>query len=263
MIRRFGLLPCAALLAWCAALAWGQRPSDADSAALIERARQKALDYAKSLPDFVCSEIIQRYAASAWVVKLGPWVYTDTLTVKLSYSNRTEKHKLELIDGKPTGRKFEDLEGATSSGEFGGILRTAFDPGSNTAFNWESAKTVRSHRVAVYRYEISAAKSPYYLQHRNLEDIVGLHGVVEVDTETGEVWRLTFIAHDIPSRLDVQSFSGAVEYALAGVAGRNYLLPASSETETHSTERWARNKMQFRDYRKFSADSMIDFGTVK
>ena len=99
MIRRFGLLSCAAALAWCATLAWGQRPSDADSAALIEKSRRKALDYAASLPDFVCSEIIQRYAASAWVVKLGPWVYTDTLTVKLSYSHRTEGHKLESIDG--------------------------------------------------------------------------------------------------------------------------------------------------------------------
>ena len=125
MTRRFGLLPCAAALACCAALGWGQRPADADSAAIIENGRQKALDYAQSLPDFVCSEIIQRYAASAWVVKLGPWVHTDPLTVKLSYSHRTEGHKLELIDGKPTDRKFEDLDGATSSGEFGGI-RTPF-----------------------------------------------------------------------------------------------------------------------------------------
>jgi hypothetical protein len=84
-----------------------------------------------------------------------------------------------------------------------------------------------------------------------------------VDTETGEVWRLTFIAYDIPKRLDVQSFSSTVDYALASVAGRNYLLPARSETETHSTEMWARNKMEFRNYRKFSADSTIDFGTGK
>jgi hypothetical protein len=54
-----------------------------------------------------------------------------------------------------------------------------------------------------------------------------------------------------------------VDYALASVAGRNYLLPARSETETHSTETWARNKMEFRNYRKFSVDSVIDFGTGK
>jgi len=26
---------------------------------------------------------------------------------------------------------------------------------------------------------------------------------------------------------------------------------------------WARNKMEFKDYRKFTADSVIDFGTGK
>jgi hypothetical protein len=262
MIRSFGLMPYAAL-AWCAALAWGQRPSDADSAALLEKSRQKALDYSQSLPDFVCAEIIQRYAASAWGVKLGPWIYTDTLTVKLSYSQRTEGHKLELIDGKPTGRKFEDLGGETSSGEFGGILRTVFDPASQAAFDWDSSKKARNRRIAVYRYAVREARSPYYVRHRNTTGIVGLHGTVEIDSETGEVWRLVAMAYDIPQYLDVQFFSSTVEYALASVAGRNYLLPGRSETEIHSTETWARNKMEFRNYRKFSADSTIDFGTGK
>jgi len=247
----------------CAALAWGQRPSDADSAALLARARQRALDYARSLPDFVCSEVIQRFQASAWVAKLGPWIYDDTLTVKLSYSRGTERHKLELIDGKPTGKVFEDLEGATSSGEFGGTLRTIFSPDSQASFDWDSAKTVHGRHVAIYQYAVSAAKSPYTLEHRSIRDVVGLHGTVEVDRETGEVWQLTFIAYDIPQRLDMQSFSSSVEYALANVAGRNYLLPARSESETHSTQMWARNKMEFRNYRKFSADSSIDFGSGK
>jgi len=262
MIRAFGFMSCVTL-AWCAAQAWGQRPADADSAALVERSRQKALDYAHSLPDFVCAEIIQRYAASAWRVKLGPWVYTDTLTVKLSYSQRTERHTLELIDGKPTERKFEDLGGETSSGEFGGILRTVFDPTSQATFAWDSAKRARNRRLDVYRYEVRAARSPYYVRHQNASGIVGLHGTDEIDSETGEVWRLVAIAYDIPQQVDVQFFSSTVEYALAGIAGRNYLLPGRSETEIHSTETWARNKMEFRNYRKFSADSTVDFGAGK
>jgi hypothetical protein len=257
MIRSFGLL-------LCTALAWGQRPSDADSAALIEKSRLKALDYTESLPDFLCSEIIQRYAAPADDgIKIGGWLHTDTLTVKLSYSQRTEGHKLELINGKPTDKKFEELGGETGSGEFGGILRTIFDPASLAAFDWDSAKTVRGRRIAVYQYAVSAANSPYYLRNNGRKGIVGLHGTVEVDAETGEIWRLTFIAYEIPKRLEVQSSSCTVEYALASVAGRNYLLPARSEGEVHSTGMWARSKMDFRDYRRFAADSTINFGTGK
>jgi hypothetical protein len=256
MIRLSGLL-------LCAALAWGQRPSEPDSNALIERTRQKALDYTQSLPDFICSEIIQRHAAPSEGIKLGAWVHTDTLTVKLSYSQKAEGHKLELIDGRHTDKTFEDVGGYTASGEFGGVLRTIFDPVSQAAFDLDTWKTLRKHRTAVYQYAVSAANSPYYLRHQNRKAIVGIHGTVEVDPETGEVLHLTYIAYDIPKQLEVDYSSGTVEYDRASVGGKTYLLPARSETEIHSAEAWARNKTEFRDYRKFSADSVIDFGTGK
>jgi len=243
----------------CAVLAWGQRPVDADSAALIERSRQKALDYTNSLPDFICSEEIHRYTAPAE----GVWTLSDTLTVKLGYSRQMEMHKLELIDGKPTDRSFDDLGGATSSGEFGGVLRTIFDPASKTAFDWSSSRAVRNRRAAVYHYTVAAANSPYYVEHKKQVGIVGLHGTVTVDHESGEVIALNYIAYDIPKQLELQSLIGSVEYDLATVGGGTRLLPARSEMEMHASELWTRNKTEFRDYRKFSADSSIEFGPVK
>lgn len=145
-------------------LAWGQRPSDADSAALIERSRQKALEYVQSLPDFVCNEVVRRYSAAADGHKAGGWVATDTLTIRLAYFEQKEEHKLELINGKPTDRKYFELSGGTGTGEFGGVLRMIFDPDSQGAFEWQSWKNVRKHRAAVYEYAVSAAHSPYYLE---------------------------------------------------------------------------------------------------
>ena len=243
----------------CAVLAWGQRPSDAEAAALIERSRQKALDYTNSLPDFICSEVIHRYAVASESV----WTLTDTLTVKLGYSQQIEMHKLELINGKPTDRDFDDLGGATSSGELGGVLRVIFDPASKTAFDWYSSRAVRNRRAAAYRYAVAAANSPYYVEHQKRKGIVGLHGTVAVDRETGEVLALSYMAYDIPKKLEVQSLIGSVEYDLANVGSRTYLLPARSEMEMHASELWTRNKMEFRDYRRFSADSSIEFGPVK
>jgi len=46
----------------------------------------------------------------------------------------------------------------------------------------------------------------------------------------------------------------------ADVGGKLYLLPASSETEMRSFDLSARNHTDFREYRKFSADSTIVFG---
>jgi hypothetical protein len=261
MIRAFGTA-LGALLLWTS-VAWAQRPSDADAAAMVERARAKALAYTKSLPDFVCAQTIRRYISSSDGRRSFSWVLRDTLSIKLSYFQQAEDHKLELINGKSTKLKYEGLEGATSAGEFGGILRTIFDPASQGAFEWKSWKSVRKHRTAMYEYAISAANSPYTLRFGSRQAFVGIHGVLEIDGETGEVLHLSYIAYDIPKDLGLQSSVTTVDYDFADVGGRNYLVPARSEAEIHSPTQWARNKMEFRDYRKFSTDSVIDFGPAK
>jgi hypothetical protein len=151
----------------------------------------------------------------------------------------------------------------TCTGEFGGVLRTIFDPDSQTAFGWESWKNVRKHRTAVYEYAASAAHSPYYLSSKNGQAAVGLHGILEIDSETGEVLRLTYFASDIPKQLNLQSAVSTVDYDFTDVGGKSYLLPSRSETEIHTPQQWARHRVEFREYRKFSADSVIDFGVGK
>jgi hypothetical protein len=245
---------CFGLVA-CCFLALAQRPSASDAAALIETARQKAFHYTQSLPDFECSEVVSRVAPEVGA--------RDTLTIKLSYFEHAEVHKLMLINGKPTDQKYESLEGVTSTGEFGGILRTIFDPVSQAAFEWQSWKDIRKRRAAVYEYAVSAANSAYYLRHGGRQAIVGIHGVVEIDAESGEVLHLTYICYDIPKDLDLTSASTMVDYEFADVGGRKYLLPARSETQMGSPGITRRNRAEFREYHKFSADSVVDFGPGK
>ena len=258
-----GLRPVLCGLLACAPLVLAQRPSDADSHALIERSRQKALAYTESLPDFECTQVVHRDVAPSDGKHTLGWQRMDVLTVKLRYFQHVEEHKLELINGSPSDKKYEQLAGAIGKGEFGGVLRTIFDPASDTTFDWDSWKTVKKRRMAVYQYALSSARSRYALSHNGGEAIVGLHGVVEIDTETAEVLHFTYVAYDIPTAINLQSAVSSVDYDLADVGGRNYLLPVRSETELHSSELWSRNKMEFRGYRKFSADSVIDFGTGK
>jgi hypothetical protein len=253
MVREIGSA-LAGLLAWTS-LASAQRPSDADSTAIFERAREKAFHYTQSLPDFECAEVVRRSASEG-----GP---NDTLTIKLSYTQRAEVHKLLLVNGKPADQKYESLAGVTSSGEFGGILRIVFDPAMKTTFEWQSWKDVRKHRVAIYEYAVSAANSPYLLRHEGRAAVVGIHGVVEIDAESGEVLHLTYVCYDIPKELNLTSSSTSVDYDFADVGGRNYLLPAKSETQMRSPGVSLRNRAEFRDYHKFSADSVVDFGPAK
>jgi hypothetical protein len=255
---------CIGLLAWCS-LAVPQRPSDADSEALLARSREKAIKYAHSLPDFVATELIHRFTGSEAVK--GFWTPTDTLTIQVRYFQHKDDHKLMLIDGKSTRQTFETLEGTIGSGEFGTTLRDIFDPASQTTFHWQSWKNVRKQRASVFGYEVNGAHSRYRLgttaDGRALEADVGYHGVVEIDPETGEVLHLEYVADHIPEALHLQYAGNTVDYALTDIGGQNYLLPSRSDTEMRGQSRWARNVTEFRDYRKFSAESTIDFGTGK
>jgi hypothetical protein len=134
------------LLAWCSP---AQQPSDQDASALIDRVRQKALDYAKSLPDFECTEVVRRYTDvdPRQRFELAP---NDQLTIRIRYAQHIEEHRLILVNDKPTDRTFESLQGAIVSGEFGTTMSAIFDPATETSFRWESWKTGRKRRVAVY-----------------------------------------------------------------------------------------------------------------
>ena len=192
------------------------------------------------------------------------WVPSDQLTVKLSDYQQREIHKLLLIDGRPTGQTYESLTGAIQGGEFGGTLRNIFDPAARATFRWEKWKTVQKRRAAVYSYVVAAAYSNYLLGTSDTRQaIVGFHGEVELDRESGEVLHLTYQA-DITTRdLGLDFAPTTVDYDFADIGGQKYLLPAHSETEMRSPRQWARNDTEFREYRKFSSESVITYGVAK
>jgi hypothetical protein len=244
---------------------FAQRPSAQDVTAIVERARQKGLAYTTSLPDFLATEIIRRYSGSMRDGYGGQLL--DILTVHLNYLQHREDHKLMLVDGKPTNRPFATLEGTVSSGEFGATLSAIFDPATQTAFRWQNWKTIRGHMAAVIRYDVAGPNSHYRLgsvaDGRTVTADVGYHGVLEIDGETGEIFYLEYLADRLPESLHLTYASTKVDYALAGIAGRDYLLPSHSETVMGNSTTWARNVVDFRDYHKFTADSNIDFGPAK
>ena len=195
------------------------------------------------------------------------WIPTDKLTVKLSYFEQREDHRLVLVNGKPTDRRYETLPGGIETGEFGGTLQGIFERATATSFHWERWKNLRRHRTASYGYRVDRGHSRYALASGPPGDvhqaIVAFHGEMEVDRETGAVLHFTYAADDIPKEVKLDLVRTAVDYDFADVGGRSYLLPAYCETEIHSPGLSVKNEMEFREYRKFSTDSSIQFGAAK
>jgi hypothetical protein len=101
-----------------------------EQASLLEQAREAAMRYSDSLPDFICTEVVRR---SLDPQGNGRWRRVDTLTVKLSYFEHKEDYKLMLIDGKPTVIEYQYLGGTLSTGEFVRRVNSAGKAGQRCA----------------------------------------------------------------------------------------------------------------------------------
>jgi hypothetical protein len=251
----------------CAAAAWAQAPTAGESAAAIEMSRKAALSYARSLPDFICTQVVRRYIDPGRLTQRVSWRMLDTLTVKLSYFDQREDHTLVLVNGKPSEKSYTELGGAISAGEFAIMQQQIFDPASETEFIWKKWNKAAKRQAATYLYRVDVSHSRFMLYFLNsarlTQTIVGYHGTLELDRATGNVLSMTYITDAIPKTCPISSSTTTVTYDFADVGGKQYLLPASSETEMRSRELWTRNHAAYRDYRKFSADSTVRFGEAK
>lgn len=225
----------------------------------LDAARQIALNYSAALPDFICSENVKR------VVTLGVHsTSADSLTLQLTYFGQHEKYKVVTLNGNSTQQSLESLGGLISGGEFGSLLLHVFEPASEAAFEWKSSSDIRKRRAAVYTYRVSRAKSHYVLgYHSNTGKLVtataGYQGEVFLDSEKPKVLRITARADDLPKESGILLSTIEVDYDFQDVAGRSYLLPAHSEAHMKLPYRETINVASFVGYRKFQAESTIDF----
>jgi hypothetical protein len=81
----------------------------------IELAAQKAAAYTSHVPDFLCTQVVDRTENRA---KAG-WKPRDILTIQLSYANHAESYRLTAVNNRPTKLTYESIGGAVSGGEFG------------------------------------------------------------------------------------------------------------------------------------------------
>src|SRR5438876_6067802 len=99
------------------------KPSEEERARLLDQVREAALNYTRSLPDFICTQEVKRYVDATGRDR---WTPADTLTVKLTYFGQKENYQLLTINDKPTSLEYMKAGGASSKGEFGTVLYMVF-----------------------------------------------------------------------------------------------------------------------------------------
>ena len=234
-------------------------PSAAEQQKLMEALREYALNYDKTLPDFLCTQVTRRFYDPSG---LEYWVSADTITAKLSYFQHKEEKKVLFVNNQYKDIDWEKLGGASSTGEFGDMLREIFEADTQATFQWERWGTLRGKRNHVIRYSVQQSHSKWAIVYEKSMTIRPAYtGLVFADAATGLITRVTLEALDLPASFPVQVAKNQLDYDYAEISGRTYLLPLRAEVRMREGRLLIRNDIEFRNYRKFGSDTSITFDT--
>jgi len=250
-----------------ACVAAGQSAPDAppDPAAqdrLLEAMERYGQQYVSKLPNFLCVQVTRQFEAG---LRSNRWRKGDILTSRLSFHDGEEQRTLELVNGKPADpAKRRWHTPLSTEGEFGILLSRVVDPASDASFTWSRWATLHGKRLAVFDFTVDRQHSTLTMRLSDLaRGVLAYHGSVYVDPETGAVWRISDTADsDIPPKLQMRAIGTEIDYAETTIGATAYLLPSTATVLVVTWTGRVRNEMEFRDYRKFEADSVIRFGAA-
>jgi hypothetical protein len=234
-------------------------PDAAQQKEILAAVTENALNYSDRLPNFICLQVTQRFVDRAGGDHFVP---TDKIAERLSYFEHKEDYKVISVNDAPvTNRKHEQLGGATSSGEFGTMLREIFDPQSQTEFQWERWGKLRDHIMHVYSFRVRLENSQYHITAEEVKRTVtvGYHGLIYADRDSRSVMRITMEADDIPSDFPIRSASETLDYDTIAISGEKFILPLKVEMQMRDGKSAMKNQAAFRLYNKFGADTSITF----
>ena len=224
----------------------------------IEKAREATFAFSTKLPNFICQEFMARFARDS---NVRGWQSLDVVSTELIYEAGQESYRNIKINDRPTDKKIEELSGSWSTGEFATTLNDLFHPNTRTRFRFGEETKIAGLSARIYDFDVEKVNSHWVVQMASQQLAPAYKGSVWIDKESGRVLRIEMQARDLPGGFPMDTVESAVDYAFVRIAGEPVLLPVHAESLgcQRGTNSCSRNIIDFRNYRKYSADSKIIF----
>ncbi|HUA63285.1 MAG TPA: hypothetical protein VML19_31305 [Verrucomicrobiae bacterium] len=235
----------------------GSRPQTDE--AILADARAESAKFSSSLPNYLAQQVTTRYFATGIP---SHWQEIDVVTAELSYVNGKEDYRDFRIDNVPIDRPVEST-GSWSTGEFATTLEDVLSSATNALFHRRGEDTVSGRKAWVFDYTVAQSNSHWTMVAPDGRKYNPAYsGAIWIDKETRRVLRIEQGATAFPRDLWLSRADSTIEYAYVKIDQKTYLMPAKGDTSgcMSGSGACSRNSIEFRNYRKFTADSKIDFG---
>ena len=236
-------------------------PASAEAGAqdsFIEKAREVAYNFSETLPAYTVKQFTTRFQSDNPRVN---WQPIDNVSTDVVYENGKENYRNTLINGKPPKTKIED-SGSWSTGEFATVLRDIFSTATAADFRPSGAATIVNHSTRVYKFVVEQENSHWRIVAPGQFYFPSYKGTIWVDKESFRVLRIEMSARNMPKEFSFDTVESTLDYDFIRLGtAKTYLLPVHAENLicVRHTSTCSRNVIDFRNYRKFGAESTIIF----
>jgi hypothetical protein len=224
---------------------------------VIADAREAAAAYTSSLPNFLAEQITTRFQGSRFAQQ---WRQLDVVTADVASVGGKEEYKNIRVNGVPTARP--ELSGSWSTGEFTVTLEDIMSASTAAVFKPYGEDRVAGRPALVYTLAVNQKNSHWLIRSPSgREYATAYKGMIWIDRDTHRTLRIEQEATGLPRDFAYDKAESTLEYGYADIDGTRYLLPRQSINMGCMTgqSNCNRNLVDFKNYRKFSADSNIKF----
>jgi hypothetical protein len=231
---------------------------------VIDQAREEAFSFTETLPNYVVKQYTTRYAAQVARGSQTSWQALDHVTADVIAEDGTEKYKNILVNGQPP-RVDVEKTGSWTRGEFSSLQLDVLSPNTDARFHGKQATTIVNRAAFLYDFSVERPNSHWHIEAEGQSDQPAYTGSIWIDKENYRVLRIELSAQNLPRTFPLDTVESAVDYDYVVIGEGKYLLPVHSEALScaHGARGCTRNVIEFRNYRKFAADSSITFDPDK
>jgi len=230
---------------------------------IIDKARETAFEFTETLPDYIVKQFTTRYVSANAKRADTSWQPLDVVSADVITENGKERYENILRNGKPT--KDVEATGSWSTGEFASTLQAILSPASDALFTNKKSATIENRPAWRYDFMIEQPRSSWQVYAGGSRFRPAYGGAIWIDKETSRVLRIEMDARKIPNEFPLDHVESEVDYGFVTIGTKKYVLPTHSESLScnRGTTECSRNSIDFRNYKKYGADSSVTFDTPR
>ena len=238
-----------------------QFSQNGDEDEVIAQAREEAFSFSETLPNYVVKQYTTRYATAASRGGRTSWQAIDTVTADVVSEDGKESYKNVLVNGKAP-RQAVEKTGAWSTGEFSSMQQDILSPESDADFRAKRSTTIANRAAFRYDFTVEQRNSHWDVHTESEAYSPGYSGAIWIDKASSRVLRIEIAAEKMPRSFPLDTVESAIDYDFVLIGDGKYLLPVHSEALScrRGTGDCTRNVIEFRNYKKFTAETNITFG---